>query len=295
MCLMPLMKFERRRWTVAGELDVGEAVEQLLEHRPGSRAWPGWRRGRSAGRRRRTPRARCGVRVMSKRCGSSNTSSSRLAAMYQSATLSPSRIVWPRSSKSLRRGAPHVHHRRRVAQHLVDRARRAASGSSTSFAPLVGVLDMSASIPCEIRLRVVSLPGDGEQLEEQVELDVAEPLAFDLGLEQHADDVVARVARASRPASSVEYMNISVAAPIASRRATRCTRGPPSRSCGCSSRRSCAGPPAGRPSSPRSPGAGAPRRRRRRSRTHRGRRCRRRSRRVIVADVARRAARSCAG
>ena len=32
MCLIPLMKLERRRLTGAGELDVGEAVEDLVEH-----------------------------------------------------------------------------------------------------------------------------------------------------------------------------------------------------------------------------------------------------------------------
>ena len=42
--------------------------------------------------------------------------------------------------------------------------------------------------------------GDGEQQEEEVELDLGQPLAVDLGLEQHADDVVGRAAAVDRGA-----------------------------------------------------------------------------------------------
>ena len=53
-----------------------------------------------------------------------------------------------------------------------------------------------ASIEWLIRFRVVSLPATIERDEEQVELDVVEALAVDLGLHERGHDVVARVAAA---------------------------------------------------------------------------------------------------
>ncbi|HZB72063.1 MAG TPA: hypothetical protein VE395_08000, partial [Acidimicrobiales bacterium] len=42
----------------------------------------------------------------------------------------------------------------------------------------------------EIRLRVALVAGHGEQQEEHVELELAQLLAFDLGIDEDADEVV---------------------------------------------------------------------------------------------------------
>ena len=191
----------------------------------------GWRRGRSAGRRRRTRRARSASRSMSKRCGSSKTSSSRLAEMYQSTTLSPSWICLPPSSMSA------VAVRRK---YITGDAQRSISstapveqrqGRPSSVGALVGVLDeRQHPVRDQVARRLVA--GDGEQQEEQVELELGEPLAVDLGLEQHADDVVAGVARASRRRARSRTMNISVAASHRRPRSRRRTRGRRRRSSG---------------------------------------------------------------
>ena len=80
-------------------------------------------------------------------------------------------------------------HRRRPAEHLLDgdgheRRVGAAAGPAGRGGPC------SASMPWAMRLRVGLVAGHREQQEEEVELELAEPLAVDLGLEERGDDVV---------------------------------------------------------------------------------------------------------
>ena len=74
-------------------------------------------------------------------------------------------------------------------------ARRAsATGRRSSSRPLVGVLEQRQhAVGDQVAGGLVAR--DGEQQEEDVELELGERLAVDLGLEQHADEVVARVSR----------------------------------------------------------------------------------------------------
>ena len=68
----------------------------------------------------------------------------------------------------------------------------ASDGSSTSSWYWSGK-SQNALMPCEIELRVVSLPATAMQQEEEVEVHLGERVAVDLGVEQRGDDVVARV------------------------------------------------------------------------------------------------------
>ena len=230
---------------------------------------------------------------MSKRCGSSNTSGSWFAAMYQSATLSPSLDRLRRGSRrrrarcgactspATRTGASR---RRRSRQQLgvVERAAPAGRGSRCS-----------ASIPCEMRLRVVSLPATASSSKNR------------------SNSMSLSRSPSTSAWSSTLMMSSPGFGPLLGREVVRVrehldrgvhrvvlgdlrTPGPPSRSSGCSTRTACAGPPGARPSSRRSPGAAARPRRRRRSRTRRAPRCRRRCRARSRAPC-RGAARSCAG
>ena len=74
----------------------------------------------------------------------------------------------------------------------------ASVGSSTSNWYWSGK-SQNALMPCEIELRVVSLPGDRDEQEEEVEVHLARAVAVDLGVEQRGDDVVARLGPALRP------------------------------------------------------------------------------------------------
>ncbi len=98
-----------------------------------------------------------GARPASKRYGSAKTSSSKLAEPYQTTTLSPSRIVSPRSSTSqvaVRRKCSTGQPQRRISSAPVFQA---SSGSRRIRSHSNGC-SISASIPCAIACRVVSFP-----------------------------------------------------------------------------------------------------------------------------------------
>src|SRR5438034_1399917 len=104
------------------------------------------------------PKARWsfGVRPTSKRSACGKTSSSRLAEPYQTVSLSPSRIGWPRSSASrvaVRRKYMTGETQRSISSTAVGMR----DGSASSRRRSAGCC-IRASMPPEIRLRVVSLP-----------------------------------------------------------------------------------------------------------------------------------------
>ena len=107
-------------------------------------------------------------------------------------TLSPCLISWPRISVSAVRGAAEVVHRRGPAQDLLDRPVELASRSLTQHLVLLGVLHQRPHAP---RGGVAGglVAGDREQQHEHVELDLGEPVAVDLGVDELGHDVVARI------------------------------------------------------------------------------------------------------
>src|SRR5437773_428271 len=152
--LMPLMKFERKRST-------GPASSMSGRRRSSSSnmIWIS-RRARLAPRQKwcPMPKARCsfGVRPTSKRSACGKTSSSRLAEPYQTVSLSPSRIGWPRSSASrvaVRRKYMTGETQRSISSTAVGMRDGSASSRRRSSGCCI-----RASMPPEIRLRVVSLP-----------------------------------------------------------------------------------------------------------------------------------------
>ncbi len=149
----------------------------------GSPAGRAGRRGRSADRRHRRRCAGSGRALMSKVNGSSNTSSSRLAEMYQRVTLSPSSICWPSQLEVARGVAPEEHDRRRPAQDLLHRGADQSPGSSTSASYWSGFSRKALSAVADgVAGRLVA--SHREQQEEHVEVHVRQRVAVDLGLEQ---------------------------------------------------------------------------------------------------------------
>ena len=169
---------------------------------------------------------------MSKVNGSSNTSSSRLAEMYHITTLSSLAMAWPPisvSSVAVRRKCSTGVAQRRIS----SAATSSLDGSSTRAAYASGFC-MSANIPYAVALRVVSLPATDKQQHEHVELEFAQPVAVDLGVDQFGDDVVARVAAAL----VAQFVDVGVQLDEGRRPRRRWrTRGRRSRSCGWTSRR----------------------------------------------------------
>ena len=101
------------------------------------------------------------------------------------------------------RGAAEVQHRRRPAQDLLDRVVDAGRrGRSCRSSNCSGLREERVHA---VRGRVAGglVARDREQQHEHVELELAELLALDLGVEELGDDVVARVAARARPASSL--------------------------------------------------------------------------------------------
>ena len=195
---MPLMKFERRRGTspvssISGMRSSSSSnitrISSLARLAPRQKWGPP------------LPNATCslGLRVMSKRNGSSNIVSSRLAEMYQKTTLSPSLICLAAQLDVVGRGAAEVHHRRAPAQHLLDRGADERP-VGPQLRELVGVL-VQGDHPVRDEVAGGLVAGDREQQEEQVDLEVGEPLAVDLGLGEDADEVVVRVGRACAASS----------------------------------------------------------------------------------------------
>ncbi len=173
----------------------------------------------------------------------------------------------------LGRGPAEVHDRRAVPQHLLGRALHQREVALESL-QLVGVPEQRVhAVGGQVPGRLVA--GDREQQEEEVDLELGEHVALDLGLGQRGEDVLAGVRRvARRPARGCRRRARS----SRSRRRPPPARtpGPRCRSSGSTSRRSASGPPAARPSSRRSPAAAARPRGRSRSRTRLARsRCRR--------------------
>ena len=97
-----------------------------------------------------------GERPTSKRNGSSNTDSSRFAEMYQMTTLSPSAIAWPAISVSC--VAVRLNDMTGVAHRSISSMPVGSSDGSSSSRCRWSGCSMSACMPWEIRLRVVSLP-----------------------------------------------------------------------------------------------------------------------------------------
>ena len=134
---------------------------------------------------------------MSKVNGSSKTSSSRFAEMYQMLTLSPALIACPRISVSLvtLRRKYMTGDAQRTISSVASCARRRVVDEQLV---LLGVVaERADAVRDRVARRLVA--GDGEQQEEEVEVHLRERVAVDLGLEQRGDDVVARVRRAVRP------------------------------------------------------------------------------------------------
>ena len=131
---------------------------------------------------------------MSKRNGSSNTASSRLAEMYHITTLSPSAICG-RGARSLRGGATEVIHGRRPAQDLLDRAGRARCRGRRAASRTASGCSISARMPCDGGVARGLVARHREQQHEHVELELGQLLAVDLGVDELGDDVVAGVAR----------------------------------------------------------------------------------------------------
>ena len=130
----------------------------ILRTAPRSSSAPAERRGRSEARRHRTRCAGWDPRVMSKRNGSSNSSSSRLAETYHKLILSPALIVWPRSSKSrvaLRRKYMTGDAQRRISSVADQMSLWIGSDASNSY---WSGFSRNAFMPCAIALRVVSFP-----------------------------------------------------------------------------------------------------------------------------------------
>ena len=110
--------------------------------------------------------------------------------------MSPARSCWPASSTSRVSVRRHVLDRRHPAQHLLDRARqqrrvgderwRARSGCAQQL------LDAAAD---HVARRLVAADEEQQRLED--DLVVVEAVAVDLGVHEHADEVVGR-ARAAR-------------------------------------------------------------------------------------------------
>ena len=112
----------RRRWPARGRAG-GRAAPRTGR---AARGGPAARRGSGGGRTRRRTTWSFGERVMSKRYGSSNTVSSRLADGYSSRIRSPSLHLLAVDLDVDGRRAVHVADRADPAQHLLDRARAAA-------------------------------------------------------------------------------------------------------------------------------------------------------------------------
>ena len=92
----------------------------------------------------------------------------------------------------LRRGAAHVDHRAHPAQHLVDRARQHAVEVVLETSALVGMFEQRDQ-PTAHEVAGGVAAGVDEQQEEEVEVDVVEALAVDLGAEDPARQIVAGV------------------------------------------------------------------------------------------------------
>ena len=106
-------------------------------------------------------------------------------------TLSPALSSWPRELGVLGDVAAEVHDRRRPAHDLLGRRAARATGPSTSSWYCSG-LSQNAWMPCEIELRVVSLPATAISRKKRLKSISDERVAVDLGVEQRGDDVVAR-------------------------------------------------------------------------------------------------------
>ena len=160
---------------------------------------------RSSSRARLAPRQKCGPpppnatcslgwRSMSKRNGSSNTSSSRLAETYQRLTLSPAFSAWPRSSVSRGDVAPQVHDRRGPAQDLFGRARGPGPRGPARACRTPAGCPGRRWRPWAAALRVVSLPAEERNRKNALSSRSVSLSPVELGLKQLAHDVVAGLA-----------------------------------------------------------------------------------------------------
>ena len=161
-------------------------------------------RGRSAGRRRRTPGARRCART-SKRSGSSKRDSSRLEETYQMHDLL---ALADRSARRARRRASRCggSARRRGTSAATPRPRRGSAPGRRAAARRWSGCSISARIPLQYVALVESLPAAIEQEEAHDDLVLLEPLAVELGVDEHAGEVVGRALAAlgDQPRAALE-------------------------------------------------------------------------------------------
>ena len=253
----------------AGELEAGEAVEELLEHHPD--LGPGQRRARGSGAARRRTR-RAGSGRGRRRSGTARRTPPRPGSPTgTSASSSPPPGSAGRRARRRRVAvAPVVRGGARPPQDLLDRARQQAIGRPA--APRAGpVVSISASSPPAIELRVVSLPATNRRLKNADSSPVAERLdlavvAFD-ALRGRPPRACRRPGARASPRSGRRRTRPSRAPRSRARRSCLRGRGRGSRGSSTSTRTAGASPARGRRGSGRSSAAAARRRRRRGSRT----------------------------
>ncbi len=164
--------------------------------------------------------------------GSSKTSSSRFAEMYQRLILSPALIVLLAQLEVLRGVAPEVHDRRRPAQDLLGGALDVAGRGPTTSRSHWSGCSRNAFMPWAMALRVVSLPATDSSRKNRLKSMSDSDSPSTSALEQRGDDVVARLLAVllGQLLGVHEHLDLGVER---SPPRTPSTRGPRSRSCGC--------------------------------------------------------------
>ncbi len=141
--------------------------------------------------------------------GSSNTSSSRFALTYQMLTLSPASSFWPPSSVSL------VTLRRKYmtgdAQRTISSVADCASDGSFTSSWYCSGLSQNARMPCEIELRVVSLPATAISRKKRLK-SISDSVSPSTSASRSVETMSSRGISRRSAASALAYMNISICA-----------------------------------------------------------------------------------
>jgi len=132
-----------------------------------------------------------GVRPMSNRLGSAKTDSSRLAEMCQNSNLVPLADLLVADHHVGTGLATEVHDRRDVAEHLLD-GRRQERPIGPEALPLVGIVEERPPWPRRSDSGW-SRSGHRQQEEEEVELELGELVAVDLGLGEDTEEILVGV------------------------------------------------------------------------------------------------------
>ena len=220
---MPCISRERSSFELAGELEVGEAREQLLEHHARLECARAGRRGRGA----RRSRTRGGGSWRGRAPTSKRSASSQDLFVAVGGSVEQQQHVALADRLAAQLGVAAA-----VRMKLCTGVNQ-RSISSTAFGSRLGSasrrrrcsgLRISSSEPPEIRLRVVSLPAASSVMQNIRISRVGEPLAVDLGVRERRDQVVLRRARRS-PSTPRKYASISPsAASVAALRRRRLPR-----------------------------------------------------------------------